>query len=182
MAVFDARPCARIGGRSYAAVNSAVLIEKRVAITYRRHPNFPRDISLLLRMIRKIARRVASDANVVLQTWAISHSEYMILMSLYGTEGYTLTTAALCDAMGESAGSFARLARPLVSKGLIVRGLHQRDRRKVTFNLTPEGLQLIDAFLPVVSALLDRLSQVLSQTELKELDGLLKKVLRECEM
>jgi MarR family transcriptional regulator, negative regulator of the multidrug operon emrRAB len=167
--------------RSRASVNSTALIEKRVAITYSRYPDFPRDIVLLIRMIRQIARHTTSRANAILRTWDISYPEYIILMSLHGTETYTLSTAVLRDVTGEKPGNLTRLTEQLCLKGLITRGSHEQDRRKAVFSLTPSGLQLIDAFLPVISALLDRWSQVLVQAEFKELEHLLKKILQECE-
>jgi MarR family transcriptional regulator, negative regulator of the multidrug operon emrRAB len=162
-------------------VNSTALIEKRVAITYSRYPDFPRDIGLMLRMIRQITRHVTSRANATLRTWDITYPEYAILISLHGTETCTLSTATLRDVTGETSGKLTRLTERLCLKGLITRGSHEQDRRKAVFSLTPAGLQLIDDFLPVVSALLDRLSQVLAQGELEEIQRLLKKILQECE-
>jgi MarR family transcriptional regulator, negative regulator of the multidrug operon emrRAB len=173
-----ARPASR---RSRASVNSTALIEKRVAVTYSRYPDFPRDIVLLIRMIRQIARHTTSRANAILRTWDITYPEYIILVTLHGTETYTLSTAVLRDVTGEKAGNLARLTEQLCLKGLITRGCHKQDRRKAIFSLTPTGLQLIDDFLPVISALLDRWSQVLAEAEREGLERLLKIILQECE-
>jgi MarR family transcriptional repressor of emrRAB len=162
-------------------VNSAAHIEKRVAITCRRHPGFPHKVVLLIRMIRQIARHTTVGANAILKAWDISYPEYIILMSLHGTETYTLSADVLRDVTGEKAGNLMRPAEQLHSRGLIDRGVHKQDKRKTIFSLTTEGLRLIDAFLPVFSALLDRWPQVLAQTELAELERLLKKILTECE-
>jgi MarR family transcriptional regulator, negative regulator of the multidrug operon emrRAB len=162
-------------------MNSFDLIEKRVAITWRRHPALPRDIVLLIRMIRQIARHTVANANAILRAWDISYPEYIVLMSLYGTETYTLSADVLRDVTGEKAGNLARLTEQLCSKDLIARGRHRSDKRKATYSLTTAGMGQIEAFLPVISALLDRWLQVLSVEEFAQLKRLLEKILQECE-
>lgn len=158
-------------------VNSFLPTEQRLAITCRRHPAFPREPAVLVRLIKHIYRRVHDDANVSLKPWGINHPEYNLLMMLYGTEGYTLNASQLAEAAGEKAANITRLTNGLCDRGLIERTAGKEDRRKIALTLTKAGIAMIESFLPDVCSLLERQATGLQPREMAQLEKLLKKFL-----
>jgi MarR family transcriptional repressor of emrRAB len=151
--------------------------EQRLAITCRRHPAFPREPAVVVRLIKHLHKRIHDDANAVLRPWGINHPEYNILMMMYGTEGYTLNPSQLADAAGEKSANITRLTNELCDKGLIERTASDEDRRKITLTLTTEGVAMIESFLPDICALLERQTAGLLSRDMVQLERLLKKFL-----
>ncbi|KRF02067.1 MarR family transcriptional regulator [Frateuria sp. Soil773] len=151
--------------------------EQRLAITCQRHPAFPREPAVLVRLIKHIYKRVHDDANALLKPWAINHPEYNLLMMLYGTEGYTLNPSQLAEAAGEKSANITRLTNGLCDKGLIERTASDEDRRKIALTLTGDGVAMIESFLPDICTLLERQTAGLRPQEMAQLETLLKKFL-----
>jgi MarR family transcriptional repressor of emrRAB len=162
-------------------MSSFLPTEQRLAITRQRHPAFPRDPAVLVRLVKHIHKRVNDDANAMLRPYGINHPEYNLLMMLYGTEGYTLHPTELADATGEKSANITRLTNELCDKGLITRDASDEDRRKVTLTLTAKGVAMIESFLPDVCALLERQMGDLQPREMAQLERLLKKFLVQLE-
>ncbi|CAM5255932.1 MarR family transcriptional regulator [Rhodanobacter lindaniclasticus] len=161
--------------------NSFLPTEQRLAVTCRRHPAFPREPAVLVRLVKHIYKRVHDDANALLKAWGINHPEYNLLMMLYGTEGYTLNPSQLAEAAGEKSANITRLTNELCDKGLIARTADEADRRKVTLTLTEAGVAMVESFLPDICALLDRQTAGLQPREVVQLEKLLKKFLDQLE-
>lgn len=155
--------------------------ERRLAVTCRRYPTFPREPAVLVRLVKHIYKRVHDDANALLKPWGIGHPEYNILMMMYGTEGYTLNPSQLADAAGEKSANITRLTSQLCDKGLIERTASDEDRRKVTLTLSKAGLAMIEGFLPAICDLLERQTTDMKATEMAQLEKLLKKFLDQLE-
>jgi len=156
-------------------MSSFLPTEQRLDITCQRHPAFPRDAAVLIRLIKHIYKRVQDDANAMLRPYGINHPEYNLLMMLYGTASYTLHPTELADAAGEKSANITRLTNELCDKGLIARHASDDDRRKVSLTLTAEGVALIESFLPDVCALLERQMSGLHPRDMAQLERLLKK-------
>lgn len=155
--------------------------EQRLAITCQRHPVFPREPAVLVRLVKHVYKRVHDDANATLKPWGINHPEYNLLMMLYGTEGYTLNPSQLAEAAGEKSANITRLTNELCDKQLIERTADEGDRRKVTLTLTRAGVAMIESFLPDICALLERQTAGLQARDMAQLEKLLKKFLDQLE-
>ena len=151
--------------------------ERRLAVTCRQYPAFPRQPAVVVRLVKHIHKRVHDDANALLKPFGINHPEYNLLMMLYGTEGYTLNPSQLAEAAGEKSANITRLADGLCAKGLIERAASDEDRRKVALTLTDAGRATIADFLPGICALLERQTATLAPQEMAQLETLLKKFL-----
>ncbi|KZC42766.1 MULTISPECIES: MarR family transcriptional regulator [Rhodanobacter] len=158
-------------------MNSFLATEQRLAVTCRRHPAFPREPAVLVRLVKHAYKQLHDDANALLKPWGINHPEYNLLMMLYGTEGYALNPTQLAEAAGEKSANITRLGDALCDKGLIGRDGSSEDRRKVTFTLTEAGVAMVESFLPGVCSLLERQGAGLSPRELAQLEKLLRKFL-----
>ncbi|MDF4004860.1 MarR family transcriptional regulator [Luteibacter sp. PPL552] len=151
--------------------------EARLDVTRRKYPAFPRAPAVLVRLIKHIYKEIQDQANAVMRPHGLNHAEYNILMMLYGAPDNTLTPSELAGAAGEKSANVTRLTTELCEMGYIARAGSEGDRRKVALSLTPEGLELIDHFLPDIVTLLHRQTRHLSAAEQAQLETLLKKML-----
>ncbi|HMH68621.1 MAG TPA: MarR family transcriptional regulator [Pinirhizobacter sp.] len=151
--------------------------ERRLAVTCERHPAFPREPAVLVRLIKHIYKVVHDDANAVLKPFGLNHPEYNLLMMMYGTPSGEMTPSDLADAAGEKSANITRLTNQLCEKGLIHRKGSSDDRRKVVLTLTPGGEALIESFLPEICGLLGRQTDKLGADDQHKLERLLKKML-----
>ena len=158
-------------------MSSFLPTEQRLAVTRRRHPAFPREPAVLVRLIKHLHKRIHDDANTALKPFGLNHPQYNLLMMLYGTEGAGLSASELALSSGEKAANITRLTNELCEKGLIGRAASEDDRRKLVLTLTPTGLALIDRFLPSICALLAEQTEGLAARDQIELERLLKKFL-----
>jgi len=151
--------------------------EQRLAVTCRRYPDFPRRPATLVRLVKHIHKLVHDDANALLKPYGLNHPEYNLLMMLYGTASGTMSPSELADAAGEKSANITRLTNELSEKGLISRVGSVDDRRKVELSLTPQGLAVIESFLPDICVLLVKQGRHLTVSEQVQLEKLLKKFL-----
>ena len=158
-------------------MNSFLPSERRLAVTRRRHPAFPRGPAVLVRLVKHLHKRIHDDANTALKPFGLNHPQYNLLMMLYGTEGHGLSASELARSSGEKAANITRLTNELCEKGLIERATSEDDRRKLVLSLTPTALALIDRFLPSICALLEEQTEGLAARDQIELERLLKKFL-----
>ena len=158
-------------------MSSFLPTEQRLAVTRRRHPVFPREPAVLVRLIKHLHKRIHHDANAALKPFGLNHPQYDLLMMLYGTEGHGLSPSELARSSGEKAANITRLTNELCEKRLIERAASEDDRRKLVLSLTPAGLALIERLLPSICALLDEQTEGLTARDQAELERLLKKFL-----
>jgi MarR family transcriptional regulator, negative regulator of the multidrug operon emrRAB len=151
--------------------------EQRLAVTCRRYPDYPRRAGALVRLIKHVHKEMSDATNALLKPYGINHSEYNLLMMMYGTESGTMSPSELADAAGEKSANITRLTDQLSDKGLIARNGSADDRRKVDLKLTPAGQALIESLLPDACQWLKRQASELTVAEQKQLEALLKKML-----
>jgi MarR family transcriptional repressor of emrRAB len=151
--------------------------EARLDVTRAKYPAFPRDPAVVVRLVKHLYKEVNDGANAVLRPYGLNHPEYNILMMLYGAPDNALNPSVLAEAAGEKSANVTRLTTQLRDKGYIERSGDDGDRRKVTVTLTPEGIELIETFLPDIVTLLHRQTRNLTPSEQGLLEGLLKKML-----
>lgn len=76
-----------------------------------------------------------------------------------------------------TSGSVTSLLDRLEQRGLVTRGPHPTDRRKVLVSITDAGRELVDWHLPETVAIQTALFQVLTPEQLAELNRLIETVL-----
>ena len=151
--------------------------EARIHHTRERFPGFPRDAAVLVRLIRHIHARLQDAANVVLREHGLNHTDYNILMMIYGSERNAVNPSQLGDAAGEKSANITRVCNALCDKELVDRVADPGgDRRKVVLSLTPRGRRLIESLLPQITQLLESCTHGLRQSERYQLEDLLKRM------
>ncbi|WP_279363755.1 MarR family winged helix-turn-helix transcriptional regulator [Xanthomonas sontii] len=152
--------------------------EQRLDVTARKHPHFPRQAALVLRLIKLLHKLSLDQSNEVLRPYGLSYAEYNVLMMIDASPDGTLNPSQLSDAAGEKSANITRLTSQLVDKGLIQRMPSAEDRRMLLLRLTEAGERLIEALIPDLSFQLDTYVRHLDPAALAQLQALLKTLLR----
>ncbi|AJC45067.1 MarR family transcriptional regulator [Xanthomonas sacchari] len=152
--------------------------EQRLDVTARKHPHFPRQAALVLRLIKLLHKLSLDQSNEVLRPYGLSYAEYNVLMMIDASPDGTLNPSQLSDAAGEKSANITRLTSQLVDKGLIQRMPSAEDRRMLLLRLTEAGERLIEALIPDLSVQLDTYVRHLDPAALAQLQALLKTLLR----
>lgn len=155
--------------------------ERRIDNTCRRFPSFPREPAVLVRLVKHVARSVHDAANERLREYGINHTDYNILMMLYGSRDATISPSRLAEAAGEKVANITRVCNALCDKKLIHRAPSGADRRKVELRLSTRGTALIEQLLPEMVRLLQVSVTGLDTDEQVTLERLLKKMLSHTE-
>jgi MarR family transcriptional regulator, negative regulator of the multidrug operon emrRAB len=139
---------------------------------------FPKDWVIAIRLMKLVVSHATSIANAWLKVWHVSYPEYLVMTTLYGSEGQAMPVAALSRVLGEPSSHTTRLLHLLGRRGLIVRRLDESDRRKVIATLSEEGARLVQAVLPALGGMLGEHVRAFEPGELPELLRLLKKTMQ----
>lgn len=151
--------------------------ENRINRTCERAPGFPREAAMLVRLVKALAGGVHGAANVALREYGLNHTDYNVLMMLYGSDNGVITPSELRDAAAEKSANITRVCNSLCERGWIQRVPDRHDRRKVMLSLTAAGEALIGRFLPTMGQLLERYTQDFSGDDMASLERLLKRLL-----
>lgn len=133
----------------------------------------------MLGRLRESAAVITRDYMVpVFAEFGLQDGEFDVLAALRRSGSpYELSPTDLFEiTMMSSGGMTARLDR-LERMGLVARRPNPADRRGTLVHLTDKGIELIERALPAHIANQERITGCLSATELKQLSGLLGKLL-----
>ncbi|PZR00387.1 MAG: MarR family transcriptional regulator [Cereibacter sphaeroides] len=122
--------------------------------------------------LRMLSNAVSQDFAQKISDQGVSVAEWVLLRSLYDTEG--MAPSALAARMGMTKGAITKLADKLLEKRLILRSENPDDRRAQNLTLTMAGRQIV----PVLAELADQNDTEyfghLSVEEQQSLDRILK--------
>jgi MarR family transcriptional repressor of emrRAB len=151
--------------------------ENRISLTHKRFPAYPREPAMLVRLMKAISQHVHDSANVLLREYGLNHTDYNVLMMLYGCEQQGMTVTQLRDAAAEKSANVTRVCNILCERGWIARFADPQDRRRVLVSLTTEGEKLVEQFLPSMASLLNQYGAAFDAQEIAVLETLLKRLL-----
>lgn len=109
----------------------------------------------------------------------LSQGRFTVLMLLFDRnngEPHALTPAQLAEQSGVTRATMTGLIDTLERAGMVVRTPDPADRRQVSVQLTPHGLEFLQAMLPDHFARINTLLEPLSETERRTLVRLLGKI------
>lgn len=109
----------------------------------------------------------------------LSQGRFTVLMLLFDKnngEPHALTPAQLAEQSGVTRATMTGLIDTLERAGMVVRTPDPADRRQVSVQLTPHGLEFLQAMLPDHFARINKLLEPLSETERRTLARLLSKI------
>jgi MarR family transcriptional repressor of emrRAB len=152
-------------------------VERRIAVTCERLPDFPHRRATLTRLIAHLQKRVQDSSNAALKRYQLNYVSYNTLMMMYGADEFTINPSELSAATGEKPANCTRICDELEERGLIRRHAALDDRRRVELTLTAQGRKLVERLQPAMWELLDALFAGFTDDELGQLTAQLKKTL-----
>ena len=106
-------------------------------------------------------------------------ADYLVLVTL--ATGDVETASSICSVLAHDPGAMTRKIDALEKRGLVRRVRSEEDRRAIKLELTPEGRKLYPKALAEAVGLANDFLQGFSKTEVKTLEGLLKRILDNAE-
>ena len=125
-------------------------------------------------LIKKAARLLEKEANVLLKPHNIMHGYTYFLMELYAQDG--LTQTELQNAIGVEQPTVVRTLDRMERDGLIVRKKSSTDRRVFNIYLTDKAIACKDAVLTSAAKLNESLLFALSEEERSTLHAYLQRL------
>lgn len=98
----------------------------------------------VLDRLLQAAARVTAERSRQLRTLGLSPSAFAVLAELSGADPGGLQPCDLADLLSVTRPSVCGLIDGLEVKGLVARGPHHRDGRRVLVRLTRDGAQVLD--------------------------------------
>jgi MarR family transcriptional repressor of emrRAB len=154
---------------------------KRLQNLKARVPDFPLEKMRLVRLTYHIQKNMRDLTNAALKQHDLVDASYLVLTVLYGSEDETASASVLGAACNEKPANLTRLCNDLEARGLILRAGRAGDRRSVMISLSTAGRAMIEALLPEVWQKTEPVYDGLSAKELRQLDDLLSRQLRNLE-
>ena len=121
----------------------------------------------------KVEMSAALDAE--LAPLDITAAQYVILMSLAAQEADS--ASGLCKGISYDPGAMTRMLDRLERRGLIRRVAHPNDRRTSNLELTPEGKAVYPKLRESAMKVLNRFLTGFNQDEVRQMEGLLQRML-----
>ena len=143
-----------------------------------RLPELPYERMLAARLMTHAHKQSQQLSNEVLKAHALNYVSYSVLMMLYGAGADGLGARELSQATGEKPTNLTRICDELVARKLVQREPGIDDRRRVLLRLTRSGEKLAERVQPEIWKVVDRLYGNFTTAELRQLQGLLGKLLR----
>jgi MarR family transcriptional repressor of emrRAB len=154
---------------------------KRLQNLKARIPDFPLEKMRLVRLTYHVQKNMRDLTNAALKQHDLVDASYLVLTVLYGSEDETSSASALGVACNEKPANLTRLCNDLEARGLILRGSRAGDRRAVMISLSAAGREMVETVLPEVWHNTEPVYDGLSAKELRQLDDLLSRQLRNLE-
>lgn len=145
-------------------------------------PDFDQDGSTqevatnVLTRLTRAAGRVTSEQNRLLRDVGVSPSAFAILIELDASHGQGAEPCMLADRLSVTRPSVCGLLDRLEARGLVRRGPHHHDGRRVIVQLTGAGAHLLAAHRPAYETGLRPMVAALSVSELGRLSDLLDRI------
>ncbi|WP_051278379.1 MarR family winged helix-turn-helix transcriptional regulator [Solimonas flava] len=153
-------------------------IERALAGAQTRLPELPYEHMLAARLMAQAHKHAQRLSNAVLKAHDLNYVSYSVLMVLYGAGGAGISARELSDATGEKPTNLTRVCDELCARKLLSRAPDAEDRRRVMLRLTRSGEKLAERVQPEIWNVVARLYGDFSTAELRQLQGLLGKLLR----
>ena len=145
-------------------------------------PMLDREVEGLVDRIHGINRRLQRFLDETLAEFNLDHAEWKLLGLLARRgNGYTSSPGELARMMDLSSGAMTNRLDRLEAAGLLRRRPDPDDRRGIQVELTAQGRRVYEETLSVQAAKEEFVASALTQTEKKQLNALLRRLMVEFE-
>jgi len=130
-------------------------------------------------LIARVRMAFLDELETRLAPLDLKAADYLVLVTL--AAGNVDTASSVCSVLAHDPGAMTRKIDALEKRGLVRRVRSDEDRRAIRLELTPEGRKLYPKALAVGVDLANDYLEGFSKSEVKALEGLLKKILQNAE-
>lgn len=140
-------------------------------------PDMPMREVILSRMLMVGGDLVTARLTQSLRPHGLSESEFRTLMVLFSSEQGEAHPSDLCMFATQKPTNMTRIADGLVARGLASRSHSKQDRRRIVLRISADGKRFVRTMLPDLFPRVDEMFSVLSETDRKQLDRILGKLI-----
>jgi len=153
-------------------------IDEFVERACRIFPRLDPEVEGAVDRICKLNKRFETMLEHEVETFGLNKGEFKVLITLrQHNDDFTMSPGELGDELLLSSGAMTNRLDRLEAAGLIAREPDPDDRRALIVRLTPEGLRKIDEAVNAAAHNESAVVSVLSPTERKRLNALLRKLM-----
>jgi MarR family transcriptional regulator, multiple antibiotic resistance protein MarR len=127
-------------------------------------------------LMARVRTELFNAVDAELQRFELRAPDYLVLAGLANAMGDT--ASAMCSFISHDPGAMTRKIDALEQKNLVRRVRSVADRRAIKLELTPEGKAVYSKALTVVVGVINRFLDGFSRAEVRELEGMLKRMLQ----
>ena len=144
-------------------------------ISKRYHELDPSALKACAALLRTGSDLLTAFENILSKN-GLSQGRFLTLIVLNRTPDRAINPSTLAQKVGVKRATMTGLLDGLEKKGLVKRLAHQKDRRKISIQLTVVGKDALDKMLPDYYSRIARLMKDLTESERQNLKSLLKKI------
>ena len=127
------------------------------------------------RLVHRVRHALVTNIDSALASLDLTAAQWTVV--IYLAEDLATTPAELSRLLHYDPGAMTRLIDRLEKKNIVKRAPSDADRRSVVVSLTEQGRALYPEIRPLIIDVLNHLLRGFSQTEVKQLENLLLRVL-----
>jgi DNA-binding MarR family transcriptional regulator len=160
-------------------MNEVDWVDRYIAGFLRQYPEIDSEVEGIVDRICKLNKYLVNTLEDTVAGLGLVHGEYKLLLQLRAEgAGDGLSAGDLSRALVMSSGGMTNLLDRLERDGLVRRTSDPSDRRSVLVTLTPKGSKAIDRAVSAEAAREAEMLETLSPGDRKELNDLLRRVMR----
>jgi len=141
-----------------------------------RMPQLPKTQCELTWILRDSASRMTRLFKKELRPYDLTETEFRVLFTLFLDPREALNPSDLSAMADESFANVSRVSDSLFKRGLISRAFLERDRRRITLQVTDKGSEFMRRVLPAITLLVSSMFEQVSMHEQRVLLTQLKKM------
>lgn len=140
-------------------------------------PDMPMDRTVLVRLIRISAFGMGNFYEPVFRALELSEHSFHVLCLLVASQSGTASPSELSEMVGTSRANMTHILDDLVEQGFVSRTTAERDARRYVIAITAAGRRKVRETVPQIVEPIERAFSGLSDAELAQLEGLLRKLI-----
>ena len=121
-------------------------------------------------------RDLEKEYGRVLEKYRLSESSFIVMMLLFHSDSESLSPSQVAERLGCTRATASKLIKRMEKDDLIVKIASEKDKRSASIQLSKEGRQVLESFLPYNFLFVENLFSAFSEEELSMLNTLLYKL------
>lgn len=121
-------------------------------------------------------RNLEKEYGRLLERYRLSESSFIVMMLLYHSDSDALSPSQVAEKLGSTRATASKLIKRMEKDNLIHKTASLKDKRASTIQMSQEGRDILESFLPLNFRFVEHLFSPLSTEELDVLNVLLKKI------